>query len=253
MIINSELFSKLLENLSSDDNQKVVSTCKIISIVLGQLKDQMNKQNQPRKDSVDFSDEDDDVMLTEDKESDHDKAHHEPANLSQNPLILMAAEKIPELIKQLEVVPEIQLESTMGFEVKILGQRRLQISQLLAEIIGLEIDELKTIVLPVYSTLLSLFFEFKENSFLHYIVESIFKQIFKPLKPDDIEKDGPIKSIHAYRLAVLKETNLLDRISEESIARSRFQYRSTREQRHCHIAFNTVIANLIIESSNQNI
>jgi len=28
----------------------------------------MNKQNQPRKDSVDFSDEDDDVMLTEDKE-----------------------------------------------------------------------------------------------------------------------------------------------------------------------------------------
>lgn len=59
----------------------------------------MNKQNQPRKDSVDFSDEDDDVMLTEDKESDHDKAHHEPANLSQNPLILMAAEKIPELIK----------------------------------------------------------------------------------------------------------------------------------------------------------
>jgi len=39
MIITSDLFSKLLENLSSDDNQKVVSTCKIISIVLGQLKD----------------------------------------------------------------------------------------------------------------------------------------------------------------------------------------------------------------------
>jgi len=39
MIINSELFSKLLENLGSEDNQKVVSTCKIISIVLGQLKD----------------------------------------------------------------------------------------------------------------------------------------------------------------------------------------------------------------------
>ena len=59
----------------------------------------MNKQNQPRKDSVDFSDEDDDVMLTEDKEQEHEKAHHVAPNLSQNPLILMAAEKIPELIK----------------------------------------------------------------------------------------------------------------------------------------------------------
>jgi len=91
----------------------------------------------------------------------------------------------------------------------------------------LEIDELKQIVLPVYSTLLTLFFEFKENSFLHYIVESIFKQIFKPLKNDEFDREGPIKNIHAYRVAVLKETNLLDRISEESITRSRFQYRST--------------------------
>jgi len=59
----------------------------------------LNKQNQPRNEQVDFSDEDDDVMLTDDKEVDHDKPRQEQANLSQNPLILMAAEKIPELIK----------------------------------------------------------------------------------------------------------------------------------------------------------
>jgi len=65
-------------------------------------------------------------------------------------------------------------------------------------------------LLPVYSTLLSLFFEFKENSFLHYIVETIFTKIFKSDKPDEQDKEGPFRNIHAYRLAVLKETNLLD-------------------------------------------
>jgi hypothetical protein len=62
----------------------------------------------------------------------------------------------------------------------------------------LEIDELKESLIPVYNSLYTLFNEFKENSFIHYIVETIFKQLLKPLKQEDIEKS--FKNVFLYRL-----------------------------------------------------
>jgi len=38
-LIQEQVFEQLLINLVSEDDQKVVSTCKIISIILGQLKE----------------------------------------------------------------------------------------------------------------------------------------------------------------------------------------------------------------------
>lgn len=97
-----------------------------------------------------------------------------------------------------------------------------------------------------------LYLEFKENSFLQYIVESIFKQLFKSVKTDDYEKGLGLKTPFEYRVRVLKETQLLEKISVESVQNSKFSYQSSRQQRHCHIAFNTVIANLITESIKQS-
>jgi hypothetical protein len=62
----------------------------------------------------------------------------------------------------------------------------------------LEIDELKESLIPVYNSLYTLFNEFKENSLIHYIVETIFKQLLKPLKQEDIEKS--FKNVFLYRL-----------------------------------------------------
>lgn len=98
MLISTDIFTSILSNLSSEDNQKVVSTCKIISIILAQLKEQIAQANKPgKKDSEDFLDNDDDVML--DDETDHtEKQSQEVESLSQNPLILLASEKIPSLV-----------------------------------------------------------------------------------------------------------------------------------------------------------
>ena len=85
----------------------------------------------------------------------------------------------------------------MGVEVAILGQKRLSIAQLLHDIVLLEIDELKDNVLPVYKSLYTLFNQFRENSFIHYIVENLFKNIFKNIKQDDIEK-SPYKNVFLY-------------------------------------------------------
>ena len=156
-----------------------------------------------------------------DDESDHtEKQSQEVESLSQNPLILLASEKIPSLIAQLDVAPDQKLESTLGYEVPILGSRRLQICQLLGDIVGLEIDELKEQLIPVYSSLFKLYLEFKENSFIQYIVESIFKQLFKPVKTDDYEKGIGLKTPFEYRIRVLKETQLLEKISIESVQNS---------------------------------
>jgi len=46
----------------------------------------------------------------------------------------------------------------------------------------LEIDELKDQLIDAYKMLFKLFNQFKENSFLHYIIETIFKTLLKPLK-----------------------------------------------------------------------
>jgi len=124
----------------------------------------------------------------------------------------------------------------------------LAISQLLNDLILLEVDELKDALAPAYKILLNLYFEFKENSFLQYVIESIFKNLFKQMKTDDFEKGTTIKNIFGYWLKILQETDLLNLIAEDSINNSRFKYRSQREQRHCHIAFNTEIAKAINDS-----
>ena len=86
----------------------------------------------------------------------------------------------------------------------------------------LEIDELKDQLIDAYKMLFKLFNQFKENSFLHYIIETIFKTLLKPLKQDDLEKTNGIKNPFAYRLKVLKETDLLKTIAEESSERAKF-------------------------------
>lgn len=60
-------------------------------------------------------------MVTDSKENQTDDKPKEIQTLSQNPLILKAAEKISDLIEFLNVQPGNQLESTLGYEVKILG------------------------------------------------------------------------------------------------------------------------------------
>ena len=139
----------------------------------------------------------------------------------------MAADWIPSLIKMLEIAPQTKLESTMGFDVPILGQKRLQISQLLCDIIQLEIDELKDILVPAYVALFNLFNEFRENSFLHYIFETIFRTLLKPVKQDDLEKTNGIWNTFAYRLKVLKETKLLDTIAIQSSEMGKFMCTSS--------------------------
>jgi len=60
-------------------------------------------------------------LVTDSKENQTDDKPKEIQTLSQNPLILKAAEKISDLIEFLNVQPGNQLESTLGYEVKILG------------------------------------------------------------------------------------------------------------------------------------
>ena len=60
-------------------------------------------------------------MVTDSKENQTDDKPKEIQTLSQNPLILKAAEKISDLIEFLNVQPGNQLESTLGYEVQILG------------------------------------------------------------------------------------------------------------------------------------
>jgi len=60
-------------------------------------------------------------LVTDSKENQTDDKPKEIQTLSQNPLILKAAEKISNLIEFLHVQPRNQLESTLGYEVQILG------------------------------------------------------------------------------------------------------------------------------------
>lgn len=99
----------------------------------------MFQANKPsKKNSEDFG-SDDDVMMDDHKEV--EEKPKEIITLSSNPLIQKLGHVIPFIIEALGVQPQSSLESTMGYEVKIFGQKRLALSQLLNDIILLEIEE----------------------------------------------------------------------------------------------------------------
>ncbi len=95
-------------------------------------------------------------------------------------ILALLAEAIPGLIAQLEVESPEKINSTFGQEVATFGQRRLAIAELLKDIVLLESDSLKELLVPAYKQLYELSSKvFPHNSFLNGIVESMFSYLFK--------------------------------------------------------------------------
>jgi len=84
-----------------------------------------------------------------------------------------------------------------------------------------------------------LYVSFKNNSFLQYLVEDIFKNL---LKAGD---EHPLQNIWKFRTHIIVECDLLNQLINESVANKEYKFKSERLARNGHCAFNVVIANLI--------
>lgn len=82
----------------------------------------------------------------------------------------------------------------------------------MTDIILLEINELKDILAPAFVALFNLHLKFQHNSFLHYMIDQIFKMLFNK----SYNETTGYKDVFQFRLRVINECDLLNSLVSES-------------------------------------
>ena len=111
----------------------------------------------------------------------------------------------------------------------------------------LGVNTLKTVLVPGYVKLFELLTQFPQNSFLQCLVETSFSSLLKSgfQKSDENKKLAGVSEPFAYTIQIFKEAGLLSKIAVQAESHLEFEFESARKIRNPHMAFCTLIGNLI--------
>lgn len=118
--MHDHVYETLLANIEDQDDFKVISTLKLLSTLLGNLKHNFTNTQAKKEQFFDEPEEDDVVVDSEEKPTEA-----APPQISEHVFIKMIYDKIPAFIHFLEIATSGRLESTIGEEVRTLGAKRL--------------------------------------------------------------------------------------------------------------------------------
>lgn len=240
ILSSEEFFADLFKACLDSDEKKSVAACRIASVLIRNLRTQVGEKKETSTPFMDTEDEDD-VVIDEDSKVEVNLEDHAIVK------ILLAETGIPALVASMDSVEAQTITLQSGIALSRLGAKRLAICQVLSMSMILGVNALKPVLIPGYVKLFELLTQFPQNSFLQCLVEASFTNLLKTgyqqaaeaKKPVGIEK--PFDYVHQ----VLKDADILAQIAAQADSHVEFEFESSRKIRNPHMAFCTLLGNLI--------